>query len=64
MGAISSPRDNVVTESLMGAIKSAFFHAGSFDSRGRAALEIFDNIECFCNRIRICSTTSWMSPAD
>lgn len=42
MGAISSPWDNAVTESLMGCIKSECVHARTFDSREQAALEIFD----------------------
>lgn len=64
MGAISSPWDNAVTESLMGVIKSECVHARTFDSREQAALEIFDYIECFYNRVRIHSAIGWMSPAD
>ena len=64
MGAISSPWDNAVTESLMGVIKSECVHARTFDSREQATLEIFEYIECFYNRVRIHSAIGWMSPAD
>lgn len=64
MGAAPSPWDNAVTESLMGVIKSECVHARTFDSREQAALEIFDYIECFYNRVRIHSAIGWMSPAD
>ena len=64
MGSISSPWDNAVTESLMGAIKSECVHARTFDSRERAALEIFDYIEGFYNRLRIHSALGWLSPAE
>ena len=63
MGSISSPRDNAVTESLMGVIKSECVHARTYDTREQAALDIFDYIECFYNRIRIHSALGWLSPA-
>ena len=62
MGAISSPWDNAVTESLMGCIKSECVHARTFDSREQAALEIFDYIEGFYNPVRIHSALGWLSP--
>lgn len=62
MGAISSPWDNAVTESLMGCIKSECVHARTFDSREQAVLEIFDYIEGFCNPVRIHSALGWLSP--
>jgi putative transposase len=64
MGSISSPWDNAPTESLMGIIKSECVHARTFESRELAALEIFDYIECFYNRVRIHSAIGWMSPAE
>ena len=64
MGAISSPWDNAVTESLMGVIKSECVHARTFEGREQAALEIFEYIECSCNRVRIHSAIDWMSPTD
>ena len=64
MGAISSPWDNAVTESLMGVIKSECVHARTFEGREQATLEIFEYIECFYNRVRIHSAIGWMSPAD
>ena len=63
MGSISSPWDNAVTESLMGVIKSECVHARTYDTREQAALDIFDYIECFYNRIRIHSALGWFSPA-
>lgn len=64
MGSISSPWDNAATESLVGAIKSECVHARTFDSRERAALEIFDYIEGFYNGLRIHSALGWLSPAE
>ena len=64
MGAISSPWDNAVTESLMGVIKSECVHARTFEGREQAALGIFEYIECFYNRVRTRSAIGWMSPAD
>ena len=52
MGSISSPWDNAAMESLMGVIKAECVHARTFESRERAALEIFEYIECFYNRVR------------
>lgn len=62
MGSISSPWDNAVTESLMGIIKSECVHARTYDTREQAALDIFDYIECFYNRVRIHSALGWLSP--
>ena len=64
MGAISSPWDNAPTESLMGIIKSECVHARTFETREQAALEIFDYIECFYNRLRIHSALDWLSPEE
>jgi transposase InsO family protein len=62
MGAIQSPWDNAATESFMGIIKSECAHAKTFANREEAALEIFEYIECFYNKIRIHSALGWMSP--
>ena len=64
MGSISSPWDNAVTESLMGIIKSECVHARTYATREQAALDIFDYIECFYNRLRIHSALGWLSPAE
>ena len=64
MGSIRSPWDNAVTESLMGIIKTECVHARTFDTREQAALEIFDYIECFYNRLRIHSALDWLSPEE
>lgn len=64
VGSVSSPWDNAATESLMGTIKAECIHARTFDSREQAALEIFEYIECFYNRVRIRSAIGLMSPAD
>ena len=64
MGSISSPWGNAVTESLMGAIKSECVHARNFDSREQAAIELFEYIERFYNRLRIHSALGWLSPAE
>ncbi|MBP3885425.1 MAG: IS3 family transposase, partial [Olsenella sp.] len=52
------------TESLMGTIKCECVHARTFDSREQAALEIFEYIECFYNRLRLHSALGYMSPLE
>lgn len=64
MGAISSPWDNAATESLTGLIKAECVHARTFETRERAALEIFDYIEAFYNRVRIHSALGNLSPEE
>lgn len=61
MGSISSPWDNAAMESLMGVIKAECVHARTFESRDQAALEIFEHIECFCNRVRTHSALGYLS---
>jgi len=62
MGSVSSPWDNAVTESLMGIVKSECVHARTFATREEAALEMFECVECFYNRLRIHSALGWLSP--
>ena len=62
MGAISSPWDNAVTESLMSTIKSECVHRQTFENREIAKLEIFDYIERFYNPLRIHSALGNMTP--
>lgn len=64
MGSIASPWDNAVTESLMSTIKAECTHHRVFESRHQAALEIFDYIECFYNRLRLHSALGNMSPLE
>lgn len=64
MGSVSSPWDNAAMESLMGLIKSECVHARTFETRGHAALEIFEYIECFYNRVRIHSALGHLSPGE
>lgn len=64
MGSISSPWDDAAMESLMGLIKAECVHARTFETRERAALEIFDYIEAFYNRVRIHSALGNLSPAE
>lgn len=64
MGSISSPWDNAAMESLMGVIKAECVHARTFESRERAALEIFEYIECFYNRARTHSALGYLSPEE
>ena len=63
-GSISSPWDNAAMESLMGLIKAECVHARTFETRERAALEIFEYIERSCNRVRIHSALGNLSPAE
>lgn len=62
MGSISSPRDNAAMESLMGPIEAGCAHARTLETRGQAALEIFDCIGCSCNRVRVHSAPGNPSP--
>lgn len=64
MGSISSPWDNAATESPMGVIKAECAHARTFGSRERAALEIFECIECLYNRARTRSAPGHLSPEE
>ncbi|HJG36366.1 IS3 family transposase [Enorma phocaeensis] len=64
MGSISSPWDNAAMESLMGLIKAECVHARTFETRDQAALEIFEYIECFYNRVRIHSALGNLSPEE
>lgn len=64
MGSIASPWDNAAMESLMGVIKAECVHARTFESRERAALEIFEYIECFYNRVRTHSALGYLSPEE
>ncbi len=64
MGSISSPWDNAAMESLMGLVKAECVHARTFETRDRAALEIFDYIETFYNRKRIHSALGYLSPEE
>lgn len=64
MGSISSPWDNAAMESLMGVIKAECVHVRTFESRDQAALEIFEYIECFYNRVRTHSALGYLSPEE
>ena len=64
MGSIPSPWDNAAMESLMGVIKAECVHARTFESRERAALEIFECIECSYNRARTHSAPGHLSPEE
>lgn len=63
-GSISSPRGNAAMESLMGVIKAGCVHARTFESRERAALGIFECIECFYNRARTHSALGHLGPEE
>jgi transposase InsO family protein len=62
MGAVASPADNAITESLMSNIKCECVHRTTFKTREVARIEIFDYIECFYNRLRLHSGIDYMSP--
>lgn len=64
MGSISPPWGNAAMESLMGPIEAECVHAGTFETRERASLEIFEYIEAFYNRVRIHSAPGNLSPAE
>lgn len=62
MGAISSPWDNAVCESLMGTIKAECVHLKTYKTKDEAACDIFEYIETFYNKRRIHSALGWLSP--
>lgn len=62
MGSVPSPWDNAPAESLMGTIKSECVHAKAYRTRDQAALEIFECIERFYNRLRLHPALGCMSP--
>ena len=64
MGAISPPWDNAAMESLMGLVKAECVHARTFESRERAAPEIFEYMECFYDRVRTRSALGYLSPEE
>lgn len=64
MGSVESPWDNAPTESLMGTIKSECVHAKTYRDREQAALEIFEYMECFHDRLRLHSALGYMSPCE
>ena len=64
MGSISPPWGNAAMESPMGPVEAGCAHAGTFETRERASLEIFEHIEAFCNRVGIHSAPGNPSPAE
>ena len=64
MGSISSPWGNAAMESLMGPIEAECAHAGTFEVREQASLEVFECIEAFYNRVGIHSALGNLSPAE
>ena len=63
-GSIASPWDDAAMESLTGPVEAGCAHARTFETRDQAALEIFDYIECFYNRVRIHSALGNLSPEE
>lgn len=64
MGAIASPWDNAITESLMSTIKSEYVHHKIYATKEEAYLEIFEYIESFYNRLRLHSALGNVSPLE
>ena len=64
MGAISSPWDDAAMESPMGLVRAECVHARTFESRGQAAPEIFEYIECLYDRVRTHSALGHLSPEE
>lgn len=64
MGAIASPWDNALTESLIPTIKAECVHRKTFVTRNTANLEIFDYMESFYNLLRIHSALGYLSPVE
>jgi len=64
MGAVASPWDNAVTESLIPTIKAECTDIRAYGSVEEAVLDIFDYIEVFYNRARLHSALGMMSPME
>ena len=64
MGAISSPWDDAAMEPPMGLVRAECVHARTFESRERAAPEIFEYIECLYDRVRTHSALGHLSPEE
>jgi putative transposase len=56
--------DNAVAESFFSSLKNEFCAFERFESRDEAALELFEWIEVFYNRVRRHSTLGYLSPVD
>ena len=63
-GSIASPWDDAAMESPMGLVRAERAHARTFETRDRAALEIFDYIGCSCNRVRTHSALGNLGPGE
>ena len=48
----------------MGLVKAECVHARTFESREQAALEIFEYMECFYNRVRTHSALGCLGPEE
>lgn len=48
----------------MGPVRAECVHARTLESREQAALEIFEYIECFYNRVRTHSALGYLSPEE
>lgn len=48
----------------MGLVKAECVHARTFESRGRAALEIFEYIERLYDRVRTHSALGYLGPEE
>ncbi|QOY60343.1 IS3 family transposase [Thermophilibacter immobilis] len=64
MGAISSPGDNAVTESLLAIIKLECTNETTFKTRYDTRLTIFDYSEVFYNRMWMSSALGHLSPEE
>ncbi|MBD3235009.1 MAG: transposase [candidate division Zixibacteria bacterium] len=64
MSRMGNCYDNACVESFFGSLKNEFTAFERFESRDQAALELFEWIEVFYNRIRRHSKTNYLSPVD
>ena len=63
-GPIASPRDNAAAESPTGPVKAERVRARTFETRDRAASEMFGYVERFCSRVRIRSAPGNLGPEE
>lgn len=64
MGAVASPWDNAITESLISTIKAECTDIKTYETFEEATLDIFDYIEVFYNRHRFHSALGMLTPME
>ncbi|WP_424950070.1 IS3 family transposase [Deinococcus sp.] len=56
--------DNAVSESFFATLKRELVDGRIYETRERARGEVFEHVEVYCNRKRLHSTLSYLTPAE